>query len=145
MNSKKSYLRKVVTGCLILYFGCCPGLFPHSLSNAQVDTSSSKKRIGCELCVMTFNIRYGTANDGENSWDKRQELVYGVLRQHRPDVVGMQEALRFQIDQVRAAVPQYGEIGVGREDGNTPIPAGRQFTAHRSLPPIGQLRVCPLV
>jgi endonuclease/exonuclease/phosphatase family metal-dependent hydrolase len=33
--------------------------------------------------------------------------------------VGLQEALRFQIDQIRAAVPAYGEIGVGRDDGKT--------------------------
>ncbi|OHB64954.1 MAG: hypothetical protein A2Y77_03945 [Planctomycetes bacterium RBG_13_62_9] len=71
------------------------------------------------LVVMTFNIRYGTADDGENSWDKRKDLVFGVLQRHTPDVVGLQEALRFQIDEIRAALPQYGELGVGRDDGNT--------------------------
>ena len=34
------------------------------------------------LKVMTFNIRYGTANDGENHWDKRKaflvETVTGI-------------------------------------------------------------------
>jgi endonuclease/exonuclease/phosphatase family metal-dependent hydrolase len=71
------------------------------------------------LRVMTFNIRYGTANDGPNHWSKRRELVFGVLRDHRPDVVGLQEALRFQIDEIRQALPEYGEIGVGRDDGKT--------------------------
>ncbi len=72
-----------------------------------------------ELLVMTFNIRYGTANDGENSWDKRKALVFGVLRKHGPDVVGLQEALRSQIDDIRAALPEYAEIGCGRDDGKT--------------------------
>jgi endonuclease/exonuclease/phosphatase family metal-dependent hydrolase len=72
---------------------------------------------GLELRVMTFNIRYGTANDGDNAWDKRKDMVYGVLRQHGPDIVGLQEALRFQIDYIRAELPKYGEIGVAREDG----------------------------
>jgi len=72
-----------------------------------------------ELLVMTFNIRYGTANDGENSWDKRKDLVYDVLRKNGPDVVGLQEALRSQIDDIRAAMPEYAEIGVGRDDGKT--------------------------
>jgi hypothetical protein len=29
--------------------------------------------------VMTFNIRYGTANDGEDSWPNRDHLVMQVL------------------------------------------------------------------
>jgi endonuclease/exonuclease/phosphatase family metal-dependent hydrolase len=74
---------------------------------------------GLELHVMTFNIRYGTANDGDNSWDNRKDMVCNVLRRHDPDIVGLQEALHFQIDYIRAALPKYGEIGVGREDGKT--------------------------
>lgn len=72
---------------------------------------------GAELRVMSFNIRYGTAKDGENHWNYRREMVFQVLRDHRPEVVGLQEALRFQIDETLAAVPGYGEIAVGREDG----------------------------
>ncbi|MEN6334554.1 MAG: endonuclease/exonuclease/phosphatase family protein [Phycisphaerales bacterium] len=71
------------------------------------------------LIVMTFNIRYGSADDKQDSWPNRRDMVYDVLRRHDPDVVGLQEALRFQIDEIHAALPQYGEIGVGREDGKT--------------------------
>lgn len=70
-----------------------------------------------DLSVMSFNIRYGTANDGENHWDRRKELVYDVIRSRTPEVVGLQEALRFQIDEIRAALPQYGELGEGRDGG----------------------------
>ncbi len=28
--------------------------------------------------AMTFNIRYGTADDGENSWEFRKDLVFNV-------------------------------------------------------------------
>jgi endonuclease/exonuclease/phosphatase family metal-dependent hydrolase len=72
---------------------------------------------GLELRVMTFNIRYGTANDGENQWNNRKEMVFDVIRNHSSDVIGLQEALRFQIDAIREAHPVYGEIGVAREDG----------------------------
>jgi len=71
-----------------------------------------------ELRIMTFNIRYGSANDGDDSWDKRKDMVCDVIRNHPSDVVGLQEALRFQIDAIREAHPMYGEIGVAREDGN---------------------------
>lgn len=67
--------------------------------------------------VMSFNIRFGTADDGANSWPRREELVYDVIRRRDADFVGLQEALRFQIDGIHEAVPGYGEAGVGREDG----------------------------
>jgi len=74
---------------------------------------------GPELLVMTFNIRYAAAKDGDNSWDNRKDLAFDVLRKHSPDVVGLQEALRSQIDDIRAALPGYAEVGVGRDDGKT--------------------------
>jgi endonuclease/exonuclease/phosphatase family metal-dependent hydrolase len=66
---------------------------------------------------MSFNIRYGSAEDGENHWRNRADLVADVIRTAGPDVLGLQEALRFQIDELHAALPGYGEIGVGRDDG----------------------------
>ena len=72
-----------------------------------------------ELRVMSFNIRYGSAGDGENRWPNRREMVFDVIRKQKSDVVGLQEALRFQIDEIRKALPAYGEIGVAREDGRT--------------------------
>jgi endonuclease/exonuclease/phosphatase family metal-dependent hydrolase len=72
-----------------------------------------------ELKVMTFNVRYGTANDGEDRWEKRHGLFMDVIRQNDPDVIGLQEALRFQIDEIRKEFPAYAEVGVGRDDGKT--------------------------
>ncbi|NIV91224.1 hypothetical protein GWN42_00090 [candidate division KSB1 bacterium] len=68
---------------------------------------------------MSFNIRYGTADDGDNNWQYRKELVFDVLRTRRPDILGLQEALRFQMDEILSApeMPAYEEIGVAREDG----------------------------
>ena len=74
---------------------------------------------GLEVSMMTFNIRYGTANDGENRWENRRELVFDVIRKHDPDVIGLQEALGFQIDQICKALPGYAKIGVGRDDGKS--------------------------
>ncbi|MEM7234791.1 MAG: endonuclease/exonuclease/phosphatase family protein [Planctomycetota bacterium] len=69
--------------------------------------------------VMSFNIRYGTARDGENSWPKRRELVFDVIRKRQPDVVGLQEALHFQIQEILSTLPDYESFGVGRNDGKT--------------------------
>jgi endonuclease/exonuclease/phosphatase family metal-dependent hydrolase len=81
---------------------------PPSEAGAQDDGS---------LVVMSFNIRYGTASDGENRWENRREAVFGLLGSEDPDLIGVQEALAFQLDEMRAASPVYGIVGVGRTDG----------------------------
>jgi len=69
--------------------------------------------------VLSFNIRYGLADDGINSWPNRNTMVFQTIREIDPDFIGLQEALRFQIDEIREALPRYAEIGVSRDDGNT--------------------------
>ncbi len=89
------------------------GIFTTSLSLAfwGCQQSDSATRT---IEVMSFNIRYGTAKDGDNHWEKRKELVFDVFRDHQPDVVGLQEALRFQIDEILGALPRYAFVGTGR-------------------------------
>ena len=69
------------------------------------------------LTVMSFNIRYGTANDGDNHWLKRREQLFALLREQQADVIGLQEALHGQIEEILQAVPGYDYVGVGRSDG----------------------------
>lgn len=69
------------------------------------------------LTVMSFNIRYGTANDGPDRWELRRDQLFALLRAEGPDVIGLQEALHFQIDEILAALPDYRMAGVGRSDG----------------------------
>ncbi len=68
------------------------------------------------LTVMSFNIRYGTAKDGENHWTARREMLFDVVREQDADLVGVQEALASQIDEIVASVPIYAVVGVGRDD-----------------------------
>jgi endonuclease/exonuclease/phosphatase family metal-dependent hydrolase len=65
--------------------------------------------------VMTFNIRYGSADDGENSWPHRRELLIKVIRDFNPDILGVQEAERSQVDELTDEFPSYSVNGVGRE------------------------------
>lgn len=67
--------------------------------------------------VMTFNIRYGTAKDGENRWENRREFVFETIRAYDPDILGLQEVLDFQASELREALPGYEFVGVGRRDG----------------------------
>ena len=65
-----------------------------------------------DLRVMSFNIRNGTANDGANHWDLRKEFLYDVIRDEAPDVLGLQEAVRFQLDALNQQLPEYAEVGI---------------------------------
>ena len=69
------------------------------------------------LTIMSFNIRYGTADDGPNRWELRRRHLIDLLKRHDPDVLGVQEALHFQIDEILLALPDYRMVGVGRSDG----------------------------
>jgi endonuclease/exonuclease/phosphatase family metal-dependent hydrolase len=64
---------------------------------------------------MTFNLRYATAPDGDNAWPHRRELLLKVIRDFGPDLLGVQEALREQLDAISAVFPEYSMVGVGRE------------------------------
>lgn len=77
------------------------------------------------LTVMSFNLRYSTANDGENHWDKRRKLLLKVIQSHKPDLLGTQECLAEQLDFLTAEMPDYQAVGVGRDDGKR----GGEFSA----------------
>ncbi|HEY2416123.1 MAG TPA: endonuclease/exonuclease/phosphatase family protein [Pirellulaceae bacterium] len=70
-----------------------------------------------DIRVMTFNIRYGTANDGENHWDKRKEFLLETIKAYGPDLLGTQETVGFQRDYLAEHLPEFGVLGVGRDDG----------------------------
>ena len=67
-----------------------------------------------DLTVMAFNIRYGTANDGDNSWPNRNETVIRMLQSYDADIVGLQECLRFQAEYIEDHIPEYRWVGIGR-------------------------------
>lgn len=67
--------------------------------------------------AMTFNIRVDTFLDGFNRWNNRKERVIEMLASNEPDVIGLQEALDFQVEDVVRAMPQYMVYAVGRNDG----------------------------
>jgi endonuclease/exonuclease/phosphatase family metal-dependent hydrolase len=70
-----------------------------------------------QLTVATFNIRYGKAKDGDDAWDKRRDLLMRTVKTMDADLIGMQEVLAFQLDEIQAACPQYTFISAGRDDG----------------------------
>ncbi|VTR94871.1 endonuclease exonuclease phosphatase family protein : Metal-dependent hydrolase OS=Singulisphaera acidiphila (strain ATCC BAA-1392 / DSM 18658 / VKM B-2454 / MOB10) GN=Sinac_0257 PE=4 SV=1: Exo_endo_phos [Gemmata massiliana] len=72
---------------------------------------------GSDVKIMSFNVRYGTAKDGENHWDKRKEFLAETVKAFGPDLLGTQETLGFQRDFLAEKLKGFGVIGVGRDDG----------------------------
>lgn len=70
-----------------------------------------------DVRVMSFNIRYGSANDGENSWDRRRDFLVETVRAFDPDLLGTQETLAGQRDFLAAKLDGYGVLAAGRTDG----------------------------
>lgn len=67
--------------------------------------------------VMTYNIRYDNPGDGPNQWTKRKEKVFSLIEKYDPDIIGVQEALHHQLEDIRKALKQYKYFGAGRDDG----------------------------
>lgn len=68
------------------------------------------------LKVMSYNIRLGSAQDGTNSWALRYLATEKMLKDQKPDVFGVQEALDYQVAFIED-ICGYESVGVGRENG----------------------------
>ncbi len=67
--------------------------------------------------VMTFNIRWASPGDGDNIWSNRSEWVASIIDSSEAHVIGLQEALRHQLDDVMRDQARLDWVGVGRDDG----------------------------
>ncbi len=81
------------------------------------------------LRVMTFNIRFNNPDDGYNAWPHRKELAASMIRYHEADVVGLQEALHGQLEDLKALLPGYEWFGVSRDDGSSGPDSPGEFAA----------------
>ncbi len=108
MGFNSAMFRRLACTALLV----CPALLPQ-----QDSATASSEKPSDRLRVMSFNIRYGTAPDGANHWALRREFVAETIRSSRPHLLGVQEALSFQVDYLQAKLPGYQRLGVGRDGG----------------------------
>lgn len=80
-----------------LFFALC------FMSNAQT------------LKVMTYNIRLDVAVDGENAWPLRKDFFAAQIQFYEPDIFGVQEATPNQVLDLLQLLPQYNQVGMGRD------------------------------
>lgn len=87
----------------------------HSLLSIHAAGQTSKRTT--DVRVMSFNIRYGTASDGANHWEKRKEFLVETIKAFDPDLLGTQETLLFQRNYLAEELIGYDAFGAGRDDG----------------------------
>lgn len=98
-------LRRFTAAALFLLFCFLPK------SEAQVYAGQNAVR------VMTFNIRYNEPKDGANTWVNRKAKVADVIRFHKAELIGVQEALIGQLRDLEKSLPDFAWCGAGRTDG----------------------------
>lgn len=82
------------------------------LFTAGIENANARK-----FRIMSFNIRLLTTADGENIWTNRSEAVCKFIAKTSPDVFGVQEATKVQMDDLTKGLTDYAFVGVGRDDG----------------------------
>jgi len=72
--------------------------------------------IKCQtFSLMTYNVRYGLADDGVNSWEFRKEFLTSQIKFYNPDIFGTQEGLPFQVEFIDLKLPNHSFIGKSRD------------------------------
>ena len=73
------------------------------------------------LTVATYNIRNENSGDAAkgNGWDTRYPWICSLIEFEGIDIFGSQEVLEAQLNDMLEAMPEYGYIGAGRDDGKT--------------------------
>lgn len=71
------------------------------------------------LNVMSFNIRYNNTGDSLNAWPYRKDLAASQVKFFNVHILGVQEALDNQMQDLQQRLPNYKHAGVGRDDGKT--------------------------
>jgi len=66
---------------------------------------------------MTFNVRLDIPSDSVNNWNYRKGDACRMIAYYSPDLLGMQEVLHNQMEDLKRGLPQYTALGVGRDDG----------------------------
>lgn len=69
------------------------------------------------VTAVTYNVQHAILDEGPR-WDRRRSGVVARLRDHNPDVIGLQECTGEQHADIASALPGYDWVGVADEPGS---------------------------
>ncbi len=77
----------------------------------------TKAQEATSLRIMTFNLRYASTNT-PNSWQERRPVMNSCIAESKPDIIGTQEGLYHQLQDIASDQPGFEWIGLGRDGGS---------------------------
>ncbi len=83
------------------------------------------------LTVMTFNIRYDEDADGAHAWRHRRHLVGATIEAHTPDLLGVQEPMPHQWQDLAGALPALSRFQSTADEPDDSEPVGGFFRTSR--------------
>jgi endonuclease/exonuclease/phosphatase family metal-dependent hydrolase len=92
-------------------------LFPALLVLAVAVPAAAPAQQPATLGVMTFNLRFAS-DTPPNAWPDRRPVMAELIRRWSPDLIGTQEGVYHQLEELADDLPEYRWIGLGREGGS---------------------------
>lgn len=106
---------KILAIVVLLYF---PFQYNSSLECCNKLLNQDEEEVTSQIRVLSYNIRYNNPDDGINAWPNRSDSVSDIIGVRvKPDIVGLQEVLKDQLDDLEERLPAYASVGQGRDDG----------------------------
>ncbi|MFC4403779.1 endonuclease/exonuclease/phosphatase family protein [Gracilibacillus xinjiangensis] len=82
-------------------------------------SEKSEKVDEVDLKVMAFNLRYLNDNDpSPHTWAERVPAIKKLINKRKPGIIGTQEVVYEQLQDLETNLKNYEWIGLGREGGN---------------------------
>ncbi len=76
--------------------------------------NSCGKNAAEELEVMTYNLKFDNISDKDNNWDSRKTFLISQVQYYSPDIMGTQEGLEHQLEDIKVGLSVYDYIGISR-------------------------------
>ena len=78
--------------------------------------SAKRGKNSSQLTVISYNMRYGTAEDGVNAWEFRKPATIKMIKKHKP-IFGWSGSFGFSAGVYSWELHELWAVGVGRIDG----------------------------
>lgn len=96
------------------------------LRNFALSLLSIVLLVGCQSKTQTTTVNYATINmrydnpeDSANNWQYRKDRMAKFITDQQIDIFGTQELLNNHVEDLKALLPDYAMVGVGRDNGKT--------------------------
>ncbi len=89
------------------------------LCTISICTPTAKAQEPVALKVASYNVRYDNQGDRDkgDAWENRLPVIASLIKYNSFDIMGCQEVLAHQFEDLKQQLPDYTFIGVGRDDG----------------------------